>query len=377
MRILILNYEFPPVGGGGGRASADLGRALARRGHELRILTSSAPGLPRSSSFDGLDVIRLFTGRRSRTRASLPVMLAYVVAAGAAGIAHVRSWKPDVLHAHFAVPTGLAAWAIHRVVRVPYLLTVHLGDVPGGVPEKTGGWFRWVQPWTPPIWKAAARVVAVSEHTRRLARQAYDVPIEVIPNGVDLERWEPRLLQVARPPRLIFAGRFQPQKNVVGLVESLARLRDLEWSCALVGDGPQRRQVEGAIRERGLSGRIELPGWLDSAEVDRRLMESDVLVLPSRSEGLPVVGVQALAAGLAIVGTRAGGLAELIEDGVNGRISDPADLDAFTQGLRWCLEDQDRLLGLRRASLRKAAAYDLRSTADAYERLFAEIIAGP
>lgn len=376
MRILVLNYEFPPVGGGGGRASEDLCRALAARGHKLRVLTTSVPGLGARSSDEGFEVVRLRTGRRSRTRASLPAMLGYVMAAVAAGVGEVRRWKPDLLHAHFAVPTGLAAWALHRLTGRPYLLTVHLGDVPGGVPAKTGGWFRWVRRWTPPIWTSAAAVVAVSEYTRQLAQKSYPVPIQVIPNGVDLARLKPDPLRLGQPPRLIFAGRFQPQKNVLGLVDILDRVRDHDWVGAIVGDGPQRQQVEAAVRDRRLSDRVQLPGWLDSSEVDRRLRESDILVLPSRQEGLPVVGVQGLGAGLALVGTRVGGLTELIDDGVNGRSVPPDDPEEFAGALRWCLQDSNRLLGLRQASVRKAEAFDLRRTAEAYEHLLQKIVGG-
>ena len=374
MRILVLNHEFPPVGGGGGRACADLARALARRGHDVRILTAGAPGLPDRENVNGCEVIRLATGRRSRTRAGLPDMLRYVAASAVAGTRHVRRWKPAVLHAHFAVPAGAAAWFVHRVTGIPYVLTAHLGDVPGGVPEKTGGWFRWIQPWTPSIWRSAAAVVAVSQHTRALALQHYQVPVQVIPNGVDLARWKPASLEPGHPPRLIFAGRFQPQKNVPGLVSLLHRLRDIPWTCEILGDGTERPEVEERIRGFGLQDRIRLPGWIDSAAVDARLGASDVLVLPSRQEGLPVVGVQALAAGLAIVGSRVGGLTELIEDGVNGRSCEPEHSECFVEALRWCLADRARLKELRRASLRKADAYDLEQVASAYEQVFAAAV---
>ena len=64
-----------------------------------------------------------------------------------------REWKPDLIHVHFAVPAGALAWILRRLTGIPYVLTAHLGDVPGGVPEKTGRWFRWIYPFTPPIWK--------------------------------------------------------------------------------------------------------------------------------------------------------------------------------------------------------------------------------
>ena len=87
-------------------------------------------------------------------------------------------------------------------------MTVHLGDVPGGVPEKTGNWFKWIMPFTRPIWRDAKHVIAVSEFTRQLALEHYEREVEVIPNGVDLDRLRPAGIKVNEPPRIVFAGRF-------------------------------------------------------------------------------------------------------------------------------------------------------------------------
>ncbi len=367
MRILVLNYEFPPIGGGGGQASADLCAALAARRHELRVLTSRIPGLPAREERDGYLVRRVFTGRRSRFRASFLAMAGYILGAIPAALQEIRRWRPQVLHAHFAVPTGALAFALSRLTGVPYLLTAHLGDVPGGVPEKTGRWFRAVYPLTPPIWRAAAGVVAVSEYTRGLALNHYSVTIDVIPNGVRLPEEGAR--PVGDPPRLIFAGRFQPQKNLLFLAEALGRVADLPWRCTLFGDGPTRAAVEARLRGLGLADRVAMPGWVTGERVWQALGESDLLVMPSRSEGLPVVGVHALARGVAIAATRAGGLAELVEDGVNGRVCEVGDQEGYAAALRWCLEDRDRLGALKRGSRELAARYDIRRVAEAYERV--------
>lgn len=369
MRILVLNYEFPPIGGGGGSACASLCHALASKGHELWVLTSSAPRLAKSEVRDGYRIRRVATGRRSSFKASFLSMAAFVVFGLLPGLRMIRSWKPKVLHAHFAVPTGALAYLLARLTGTPYVLTAHLGDVPGGVPEKTGGWFRWVYRWTHRIWRGAAAVVAVSDYTRQLALAHYDVPIQVIPNGVRLPDPGDLKASVGDPPQLIFAGRFQPQKNLKLLVQALSAIRDMNWRCVLVGDGPEAGVVDRLIRECGLQQRIERTGWIDPAAVDAKLLASDVLVMPSRSEGLPVIGVQALAFGLALVVSRVGGLAELVQDQVNGRSCPPGDQACFVDGLRWCLQDTQRLAGLKRASRAKAELYDLSRIANEYEQV--------
>jgi glycosyltransferase involved in cell wall biosynthesis len=172
---------------------------------------------------------------------------------------------------------------------------------------------------------------------------------------------------------IIFAGRFQPQKNLSALVDALEKLRDLEWSCILMGDGPQRSHLEDQIAQGGLRDRVQLTGWIDSDEVWRRMGESDILAMPSLSEGLPVVGIHALAQGLAIVAYKAGGLIDLVEDGVNGRLCAIGDQECFQDALMWCLRDRDRLMGLKRASRLKAEEFDIRRVAEEYERVFLEV----
>ena len=374
MRILVLIHEFPPVGGGGGRAAEDICTVLARRGHELTVLTAHLRGLPREETRGGLRIIRLASLRTQPYKAGLPAMAAFVLAGLGAGYRFIRRWRPEVIHVHFAVPAGAAARVLSQLTGVPYVLTAHLGDVPGGVPEKTGGWFRWLYPFTPPIWRGAKKVVAVSEYTRMLALKYYPVDVRVIPNGVDLKALTPATLSIHRPPAIVFAGRFMPQKNPVGLVETLARVRDLPWTCTMLGDGPLRKQVEETIAAHGLEGRFRLPGWVTPEEVLACFAESDLLFMPSLSEGLPVVGVQALAMGLAIVANKVGGFVELVEPGCNGSLAEPGDREALTTALRTLLSDPVALEKARRLSRDLARRFDIESVADDYEAIFREAV---
>jgi len=131
MRILVLNYEFPPVGGGGGRASAELVQALVGRGHDLRVITSKAKGLPRNEDNHGYSITRVPTGRQTLYRASFTSMARYIFAGVRPALKQIREWQPDVIHTHFAVPTGALAYSLHRLTNLPYVLTVNFGDVPG------------------------------------------------------------------------------------------------------------------------------------------------------------------------------------------------------------------------------------------------------
>jgi len=372
MRILVLIHEYPPVGGGGGKVAQDLCQHLARCGHSFRVLTAHWDSLPGTAMEGGVQVERLVSGRSQPFKAGLAAMAGYITTSFFAGLRAIRTWKPDLIHVHFAVPAGVAAWWLSRLTGVPYVLTAHLGDVPGGVPEKTGRWFRWVEPFTPPIWKDAARVVAVSQFTRDLVLSHYAVPVEVILNGVDRDLLDPGSIQVGTPPRVVFAGRFMSQKNPLQVVRIMAGLTDLPWTCAMIGDGPLRPAVEAEIDRLGLRDRFTLSGWIPAEEVIDWYRRSDILLLPSLSEGLPVVGVQAMAMGLALVLSRVGGSPELVDKGQNGYLLAPDDLPGFITALRELLSDRAHLLAVRQASRASSARFDLHSVAAAYEQVFTQ-----
>ena len=207
MRILVLIHEFPPIGGGGGRVAQDLCQGLAKRGHDVKVLTADLGGLSDDQRDLGFSIIRLPSGRREAFLADLRAMGGYVLAGFWEARRLISDWQPDLIHVHFAVPVGPIAWLLEKIYRIPYVLTTHLGDVPGGAPEKTEKWFRWIRPLVPPIWRGAARVIAVSEYTRQLALKHYPVEISVIPNGVETRKFKPKELKQNSVPRIVFAGR--------------------------------------------------------------------------------------------------------------------------------------------------------------------------
>jgi len=376
MRILVVIYEFPPVGGGGGQVARDICHGLVKSGHEVRVLTAHLDDLPRQEQIDGFQVTRISSWRRQAYEADLLAMAGFVISGSIAGLREIRRWQPDLIHVHFAVPSGPVAWVLSRYSKIPYVLTAHLGDVPGGVPEKTKNWFRWFYPFTPQIWRDASHAIAVSEYTRQLALKHYPVDIQVIPNGVDLNRLDPGEIKVGNPPQIIFAGRFVPQKNPLQVVKILADLQDLPWNCVMLGDGVLRKEVEREVRKHNLQERIILTGWLTPDKVTQWFAKSDLLYMPSISEGLPVVGVQGLAMGLAIVASPVGGFVELVSDGENGYLIQPDQPDKTKESLRGLLSDPSLLHEYRINSRQKSVRYDLNKIVNSYNQLFTELASG-
>jgi glycosyltransferase involved in cell wall biosynthesis len=196
----------------------------------------------------------------------------------------------------------------------------------------------------------------------------------MIPNGVDVQKFKPDILARNDIPRIVFAGRLVEQKNPLQLVRVLARLNALPWECTMFGDGLLRPEVEEEIRKYQLDERIQLRGWVAPPEVIAEFVKSDILFMPSRSEGLPVVGVQAMASGMAIIAGNAGGFIDLVKPGENGFLYDPDDVAGMCAGLGKLLSEPETLLNARGKSLAFSDRYDLASIISQYEQLFAEVI---
>ncbi len=138
----------------------------------------------------------------------------------------------------------------------------------------------------------------------------------------------------------------------------------------MLGDGPLYQPVKARITELGLTDRFSLPGWVNTDEVISCFKQSDILLMPSLSEGLSVVGVQALAAGLAIVANNVGGFTDLVEAGQNGVLAEAGDAQALKDAIRMYLSTPDLLLKARHASLVAARKFDIQNIADRYETIF-------
>ena len=368
MRILVLCYEYPPIGGGGGRVAKSVAEELVKRGHEVRVHTAALGVLGEDEMIGGVRVIRTASLRQLPDTCRVHEMGLYLVSALIPVLQECTRWAPDVIHAHFAMPTGVLAWAVHQITRVPYVLTAHLGDVPGGVPEQTDRLFRIAGGLARKVWKGAAGATAVSDFVRELAERAYRRPVLRILNGVDLTTRPARPTALADGKRhLVFVGRLNPQKNAPMLIDALARIPSLPWRLTLIGDGPDMPAVQQRIAGFWLDERVKLMGWQTSAEVARVLDTADILCMPSLSEGMPVAAVEALRHGVAIACTDIPGLHDVLVPGVNGLAVASGNVAPFAGALRSMITDSSRLLAMRQASWDKAQEFDLPAIAAEYE----------
>ena len=374
MKVLVLSHEYPPIGGGGGKVVEDLCGGLVARGHKIHLLTALWDSLPSSESKGNLIIERLPSARTQSFRADFKAMTAYVWKSFWRGLKIIRDWQPDLIHAHFAVPAGAAALALSIFTRTPYVITAHGGDVPGGAPEKTGGWFRFVLPLSKLIWKRASVVAAVSGQTRQLALKHYTADIQVIPNGIDPAKYHPGKIVAARTPGIIYIGRFSPEKNALAVPLVLSSLAHLDWHCVMLGDGPQMEEVKSLLKQHRLEERFTLPGWVGADEVAVWMEKSDILFMPSLREAMPMAGLQALAMGLAVVASEIGSVPDLVINSENGFLAAPGDLEGYGGALKKLLENPTLLENCRLKSRKMVEKFDLQEVISAYEALYRQAL---
>ena len=377
MKILVISHEYPPIGGGGGRVVRGICEGLANRGHPIHILTAHYADLPRREDCENLIIERLPSGRMEAYRAGFRTMRVFVQKSIGRGCGIIKSWNPDLIHAHFAVPAGVTAFALSSIYRIPYILTAHGGDVPGGAPEKTAGWFRYILPFSKLIWKHARAVTAVSSDTQRLAKEHYPVEIKVIPNGIRTKEYQPGKFDRDTPPEILYIGRFSPEKNAVAVPKILKRLTDLAWHCTMIGDGTQMERVKSIIKQNQLKDRFTLTGWISPEDVKRYMSQSDILFLPSLREGMPMAGLEGLAMGLALVLPEIGSCPDLVKEGKNGFLVQTGNDNGYKKALRTLINEPDLLKEFRAESRKWADQFELDKSIESYEELFREVLEKP
>jgi len=325
-RLLVINYEYPPLGGGAGNATAHIARHMAALDREVLVVTSAFKGFPAEESVDGYGIRRIPAARRHEEKCAAWEMAVFMASACLHVPLIARSFRPDAALAFFGIPCGPAAWILRALGGTPYAVSLRGGDVPGFQPYDLARMHRLTGPAIRFLWKRAGAVVANSQGLASLAR-AFEPGLEypVIPNGADTELFRPRQGERAPgPARLFFHGRVVYQKGLDVLLEALGMLpRDAAWELRVAGDGPQRPELEARARELGVADRVSFLGWMRRPELAAALRESDLYVFPSRDEGMPNAVLEAMASGLPVAATRIAGCEELVVPGETGLLASP------------------------------------------------------
>lgn len=368
MNLLLINYEYPPVGGGAATATQAMARALASQGHTPHVLTARWGTLRGSTIEDGVHVHRVPALRSRAEACSIPEMSSFVVSALLAVRPLVRRHRLGGAIAFFAFPCGpVARWSA-----LPFVVSLRGGDVPGAEPGLA--WLhRLLTPIRRDMLRAAGAVVANSTGLAAMSEAADPVPVQVVPNGVDTALFRPAADPRPRggPLRLLFVGRFQAQKNLAWLLRQLAAPGLPAFRLTLVGDGPLRVALQADARQLGLADHLEWLGWRSRAQLAALYPQHDVVVNPSLYEGMPNVVLEAMACGLPVIASRVPGNDVLVRDGENGFLF-PLDDAAALPAALGRVADPGARSSLGRAARATAEAYSWDAVARAYAQYFTD-----
>jgi len=339
---MLLNYEYPPLGGGAGIATRSLAESLTERGVEVDVVTAGpddSPDLPPLLSGDvrGPHVFRVRTSRRELHSAGMMVGASFVLKARPLIRRLLRDARYDVAHFFFSLPTG-ALLPLAQEAGLGTVLSLRGSDVPGYDLTKPGlrATHRILRPLTRSIWSRADRVVAVCTSLGELARETKpDLEFEVIGNGVDLERFHPASgrREAGAPLRCLAVSRLVERKALDTLLRAFKRLPAEGFRLTIVGSGTEEQSLRDLARDLGLDGVVRFVGAALHAELADYHREADVFVLVPRAEAFGNVFAEAIAAGLPVVGSAVGGVRDLVEPGVNGLLVPPDDPEATAAAL--------------------------------------------
>src|SRR5215216_563322 len=333
--------RFDPIGGMQNH-TAELTRALDRRGIVQTVLTTRPPTAPYFQCLgDHARVIRVgFPIRRFRQ----------LYAPQAAIIAPILAARADVVHVHLGedlavLPIGAAAAKLHRL---PLVLTVHtslhhtlaVSDLRSAVLKTLGGQIeRWGEH------SAEAVLVITPRLCRLLVSDSVDENrLHVIPPGVTPSLFEGPFedpFSGVGKPRVLFVGRLAPQKGVGTLVAAAGLLKHPSAQVILVGDGPERKALQREAKRIGVGDRVRFEGFVAHERLPAVLAHAYLLVLPSIYEELGTVLLEAMQVGLPIVASKTGGIPDVIEDGVNGMLVPPGDPEALVRAIDLLLANRD------------------------------------
>ncbi len=338
MRVLLLNYEYPPFGGGAGVATEALARTFASRGVTVDVVTAGQEASRESellwngdASAEGLlNVYRVRCRRALVHQAGMGDAASYLIAALPLVRRLLRTEQYDVAHFFFSLPTG-AMIPFLNLGKTPVIVSLRGSDVPGYDSHNRAleHAHRLLGPLTRWIWRRADRVVPVCESLGQMALQTMpSLDYTVMPNGVDLTRFYPPVSRRHRRSnrvRCLAVARLVERKGLDHLIRAIASLERGRYELEIVGTGPDEHSLRELAATLGLDGLVKFSGSLDRATVARRYREADIFTLASVEEAFGNVFAEAMACGLPVVGSNIGGIPALVQHGRNGLLVAPRD----------------------------------------------------
>lgn len=361
MHITQIASYYPPHLGGMEQSVKEISRRLALRGHHVDVFTSTiGAGKSRVERKKNLRISYL----RSVEYAHTPLIFSLFFRL-------LRIPKDTILHLHVAqayTPEIVCLAALLRTI--PYVAHIHLDVDPSGPLGMLLAPYKRIV--LGPVLRRAKHIICLSEQQKKSIGEKYRIPqrnISIIPNGVHDDFFLTKHGSKKTPPVILFVGRLSPQKNVPLLLRAVSMLRN-EVRVEIVGEGEQREMIEALVRDLRLK-QVTLVGTQTGKDLLARYAQADMLVMPSRKEGLPFVLLEAMAAGLPIIASDISGVNETLKD-AGILIPDPRP-ETLAEAIDRLLENSNLRKTLAQKARRRAEHYRWDASIAKLEDLYANI----
>ena len=343
MKLLILSHEYPPIGGGGANACYFLSREFAKAGHLVTIVTAQYGNMVQTEqTSDGITIIRVHCKRKSKEKSTFFEMYTYLVNAWKLTDKLMNTSKFDKCLVFFGIPSGPIALHLYNKYHLPYIVRFGGGDIPGAQ-KRFKHIYKILSPVIRKIWKNSDCLIANSEGLCLRAQQfEKKYKILIVENGVDTHFFFPKKQNhKTNEIKILFVSRLIEGKGLQFIIPNITIIqKQVEQECGqkikllIVGDGPYKPTLQELVKKYHANHYVSFEGYKNKNQIRDYYQNSDIFILPSLSEGMPNVVLEAMACGLPIIMTPCEGSKELINN--NGIIS---SLNEFADNLiKMCID---------------------------------------
>ncbi|MBN2182688.1 MAG: glycosyltransferase family 4 protein [Sedimentisphaerales bacterium] len=375
LNLLMLNYEFPPIGGGAANAHLCLLKQYTNHDElKIDVLTSAPqPGFASESLSEKITIYKVGVHKKQLHYWRKIEIIEWLLRADFHYRKMLRQKNYDLVHAFFGFPTG---WLCYRTAnRLPYVISLRGSDVPGQHARLAVD-YKLLGPLFKRIWKKASALVACSEGLKtRALRFLPSVTIDVIPNGVDSERFFPLGKKLPSDElKLITVGRLSVTKRIEILIDAVDILikQGYKVRFLIIGGGAAEDSLRRSITEKNLTPFIELTGRMEPERVPDFYRSSDIYVSATMQEGMSNAMLEAMASGLPIVTTNYEGAEELIAN--NGIIVEQAGAEQIAEAIKQLADDYNRREQLSIEARKRAEQFTWKKVADKYLECYQEVL---
>ena len=372
--ILMLNCEFPPIGGGAANMNwYFLKEAAKHQDLEIDLITSGTNHSIVNHDFgSNIRVWKVNIWKKHLHNWSFREMLTYLIRGYFLARKLVAQRHYDVIHAVFGFPSGLIAYLLRR--KVPYVVSMRGSDVPRFNRRFSLG-YKFVTPLIKRIWDSAAALTANSEGLKELALVSRPgIDISVIPNGVDAVEFSPKISEAGHGNKLLTVARLIERKGIKYLIEAHARVREHfpDLSLTIVGTGDKQVELERFAASKNVSDSVVFLGEIPHNELPAIYSSHDLFILPSFNEGMSNAVLEAMASGLPIISTSTGGTRELLDG--NAVFIESGSSDSIVDALTLLVKDQNRRQIMGNLSVERAKTLSWKNTTREYFKLYDKVL---